>query len=604
MDRTYTLFGILLVGTALAFIFLQPSAPRRERPVPLDPSEELDRINEDPVFSEAQDQDQTEGAKIPGFAPAADPLVRLQEPALDSQWEGPEEINVLENSFIRVEFTSRGGAIRQVALKKFPAVQGESRPYVFNEGSNLPALGISRLREDGSLEQYAPTYDLLRLEDTAIEFHRELHPGIELVRRFELSEATEGAAPYVLNHVSRFINRSGSIFNVDQIFVNVGTAPPTLSDPSGFILNFSYYQPEDFESINVSKFKGSRGFLGFFAKDPVSMVKDPVRTLWAATTNQFFTSILTPQEPGSGILAEPSVLPSETENGPLRIGVTGNIEFDLPAIKPNSELELSFQYYVGPKEYARLKKLEQRQDQVMQFGFFGIIGKGLLHLMLLLHKGVGNYGLAILMMTVIIRLLMWPLTAKATQTTKRMQQLQGPLQELREKYKDNQEKLNKEMMKMWKEHGVNPFAGCIPIFVQLPIFFALFQMLRGASELRFASFLWIRDLSLPDTIATIAGFPLNPLPIAMTASMYYLMRMTPMNMDPMQQKIYRLLPFVFIIFFYRFSAGLTLYWTMSNGFSILQQYMTNRKKDPAPPPAATTPTKPAKARKRSKRKQK
>ena len=194
----------------------------------------------------------------------------------------PERIFTLENDFIQVEFTSRGGAIRSVALKRFAAVQGESRPYVFNEGSKLPALGISQLREDGSLEQYSPTYDLLRLEDMAIEFHRELHPGIELVRRFELSEATEGADPYVLDHVSRFVNRTGTIYDVDHLFVNVGTAPPTASDPIDFFLSFSYYEAKDFETaerdfetIKVAKFTGSPGFLGFFRKDPVFLVRDP-----------------------------------------------------------------------------------------------------------------------------------------------------------------------------------------------------------------------------------------------------------------------------------------------------------------------------------------
>ena len=600
MDRIYPILGLLLIVTAAAFLFLQPPVSDRERSAPLDPIGEIGKMQEDFGPIETDSEDKLEKEQRSNFASTTDSLVRIQSTTSSPESEVLEEIYVLENSFIRVEFTNRGGAISQVTLKKHKAVQGELRPYVFNEGSDLPALGISRLREDGSLEQYAPTYKLLRLENSAIEFHRELHSGIELFRRFELSQASEGVAPYILHHVSRFENRSGSIFNFDKIFVNVGTAPPTLSDPSGYILNFSYNHPEDFESINVSKFKGSRGFFGFFAKDPVSSTRDRVQTIWAATTNQFFTSILTPQNPGNGILAEPSFLSSEYERGPLRTGVTGNIEFDLPSIKPNSDLELNFQYYVGPKEYGRLSKLEQKQDLVMQFGFFGPIGKAMLHLMLWLHDWVGNYGLAIIMMTVIIRLLMWPLTAKATQTTKRMQQLQGPLQELREKYKDNQEKLNKEMMKMWKDHGVNPFAGCLPVFVQLPIFFALFQMLRSASELRFASFLWIRDLSMPDTIATIAGFPLNPLPLAMTASMYYLMRMTPMNMEPVQQKIYRLLPLVFIVFFYTFSAGLTLYWTMSNCFSILQQYLTNRKKDPEPPQTVTSPN-PKKKGKRVKR---
>jgi YidC/Oxa1 family membrane protein insertase len=217
----------------------------------------------------------------------------------------------------------------------------------------------------------------------------------------------------------------------------------------------------------------------------------------------------------------------------------------------------------------------------MQFGFLSFISKLLLAFMYAIHALVPNWGLSIVIMTICIKLIFWPLTAKASRSQKRMASIQGPMAELKEKHKDNPQKMQQETLKLFREHQVNPVAGCLPLFIQMPIFLGLFYMLRTASELRYESFLWISDLSQPDTVMEIAGFPLNILPLLMGFTMYLQMSMMPMNptADPAQQKIFKFLPFVFLIFLYGFSSGLVLYWTVQNILTILQQKITNSRPD-------------------------
>ena len=175
-----------------------------------------------------------------------------------------------------------------------------------------------------------------------------------------------------------------------------------------------------------------------------------------------------------------------------------------------------------------------------------------------------------------------------------MQKIQAPLQEIRAKHKDNPKKLQQETVKLFKQNGVNPAAGCLPILIQIPIFLGLFGMLRTASELRFAEFLWISDLSQPDTVAELpifGGFPINIMPLFMGITMVVQMRMMPTpaaaggvnnEMAEMQQKMFKFMPFIFLIFLYNFSSGLVVYWTVQNLLTILQQYLTNKKHDDTP----------------------
>ena len=239
------------------------------------------------------------------------------------------------------------------------------------------------------------------------------------------------------------------------------------------------------------------------------------------------------------------------------------------------------------------------QDKVMQLApdffivrTFAAISKMLLSFMLLINSFVSNWGVTIILMTVSIKIIFWPLTAIQVRSAKRMGKLREPLKAIQEKYKDDRQKAQMETLKLFKAHRVNPAAGCLPIFIQMPIFLSLFYTLRTASELRFAEFLWVQNLSAPDTISWLPdlptwipffGGPIHILPVLMAVTMFVQMRSTPTpTTDNMQRQILQMMPFIFLLFCYRFPAGLTLYWTCQNLLTILQQWLTNRAKDDEP----------------------
>jgi YidC/Oxa1 family membrane protein insertase len=230
--------------------------------------------------------------------------------------------------------------------------------------------------------------------------------------------------------------------------------------------------------------------------------------------------------------------------------------------------------------------LADGQVDVLQFskilGFisFGAICKLLLACLggvhsLLTWTGGWSWGWAIVILTVLIKILTWPLTAAQQRSALKMQQFAGPMKELREKYKDNSEKLNKEMMELYKKHKINPFAGCLPIFIQIPIFFGLYTAFQTTVELRLESFLWIHDLAAPDTVFSIAGFGINILPVLMGITMWISMRMTPNpSADETQKIIMYTMALVFPVICYTLPAALSLYMTVQNLLTILQAKMT------------------------------
>ena len=196
--------------------------------------------------------------------------------------------------------------------------------------------------------------------------------------------------------------------------------------------------------------------------------------------------------------------------------------------------------------------------------------------------------MAIVVLTILVKLVLWPLTAQATRSQKKMQSLQGPMSKLREKHKGNSQKLNQEMMKFYKEHKVNPFAGCWPILIQIPIFLGMFWMLRSAAELYGQGFLWADDLSEQDSISVVQGFSLNLLPILMVVTQWFQMKLNPMQMGPemseaqrINVKMMRFMPFMFLVFLYFFSSALVLYWTIQNLMTILQTVVTKTKQEPS-----------------------
>ena len=225
--------------------------------------------------------------------------------------------------------------------------------------------------------------------------------------------------------------------------------------------------------------------------------------------------------------------------------------------------------YIGPKESKVLESIHPKLTDAIEYGWFTFISKPLFKVLEWFHGLVGNWGWAIVLVTLLLKLILFPLSYKGMMSMQKLKDLAPQMKELKEKYSKDPQKMNAKMMEMYKKNGANPMGGCLPMLLQIPIFFAIYRVLLNAVELQGAPWiLWITDLSLKD--------PLFVLPILMGASMWYQQRITPNTMtDPMQQKIFQWLPVVMTIFFVTFPAGLVLYWLVNNLFSIAQQFVIN-----------------------------
>jgi YidC/Oxa1 family membrane protein insertase len=246
----------------------------------------------------------------------------------------------------------------------------------------------------------------------------------------------------------------------------------------------------------------------------------------------------------------------------------------------------SFVLYAGPKAYDDLKALHMGLEHIVDFGFFSIIALPLFWVLKLFYTLTGNYGWAIILLTIIVRIPFIPLVNKSQKSMKKMQEIQPRMAEVKEKYKKDPQRMQKEMMELYKTHKVNPLGGCMPMLLQIPVFFALYKILLIAIELRSAPFIsWIKDLSAPDTLfghiplsfPLIGGFAVGPLPILMGITMLIQQKMTPTTMDPAQNRIMMFMPIIFTFMFLNFASGLVLYWLMNNLFSIAQQFYVNQK---------------------------
>ena len=239
-------------------------------------------------------------------------------------------------------------------------------------------------------------------------------------------------------------------------------------------------------------------------------------------------------------------------------------------LQPGEKRTLDYLVFIGPKEPAQLKAAGHQLDKIVQFGFFNLLAQPLFTVLTFFYGFFKNYGVAIILLTVLIKIIFWPLTHKSYSSMKSMQKLQPEMAKLRDKFKNDKERLNKEMMQLYKTHSVNPLGGCLPMIVQIPVFFALYKVLLDSIALRHAPFaFWLTDLSAKD--------PYYITPILMGASMFVQQKMTPTTADPMQAKIFMMMPIVFTFMFLNFPSGLVIYWLVNNLLTILQQYFIHRK---------------------------
>ena len=258
-------------------------------------------------------------------------------------------------------------------------------------------------------------------------------------------------------------------------------------------------------------------------------------------------------------------------------------ELTLPrqVIRPGESWSTTIDFYMGPKRITELRTVDPRLEEAVNLGFFGWLARPLLALLNFFYGIIGNYGVAIILVTVIIKIIFYPLTKKSFTSMKAMQRVAPKLEEIKKKYEKDPERRNKEMMNLYRTEGVNPLGGCLPILLQIPVFFALYQVLLYSIELRHAPFmLWITDLSAPEDLFALAlgGFelPIRLLPLIMGASMVLQQKMMPTTMDKMQQQIMMLMPIIFTFIFWGFPSGLVLYWLVNNLLTIGQQWWIGR----------------------------
>ena len=312
----------------------------------------------------------------------------------------------------------------------------------------------------------------------------------------------------------------------------------------------------------------------------------PTPVLWAAVSNKYFCSVFKQLDNRFGFQIWQDRRFITKKSPVIAVGAV------LPPqkIAPGQSVKLDFALYDGPKDIDALGDFAEGGAGVMHlaWGPLNYLARLLLWILNCFHSLCSSWGVSIILLTILVRAVFYPITARGNESMKKMQRVQPMFKELREKYKDNPQLLNQKMTELYRAEGVNPFAGCLPILLQIPIFFALYAMLDNAIELRHVSFLWCKNLAAADTIFSIplgftlpllnvSAIPVNPLVLAMTALMVIQQRMTPMSMDPAQKKMMVMMPVVMLFFLYDLPSGLTLYWTVSNLFSILQLWLQKRR---------------------------
>ena len=513
-------------------------------------------------------------------ASSASPAPTAESTPVETAPPIQEAVETLRNSDVELRLTNRGGGIAQAVLLNHKAEQNAR--VTLDSSDRLPIGAII----DNPAAPALPEYKIARAGD-AIQFERTVAERITIRKKFFFQKSAE--------------TKDNFITELDLDLENGGAAP--YANPGYFVAlgSAASIHPKDYPSytrlvwcidgkakgIDVGWFGGGSGFFGLGQRTAQPFYQQNVTGAeWVAVSNQFFTTLIAPlTAKGDGTWArrfEVARWPDQKT-----FGLEGALGMPGFQLQPGQTYSARFEIYTGPKLYHRLAQLEHNEAEIMDFGMFKIVCQFLLNALNLLHGVLGNYAAAILALTTIIKLTLWPIQNKANRSMRQMAALSPKMQELREKYKDDPTRMNQEVMKLYKEYGINPVGGCLPMAIQIPIFFGLFKMLGQAVELRNAKFLWVKDLSQPDTVAHLpllflpwGPVPVNIIPLCMAATQIWLMAMTPKTGDATQRRVMMFTPLIFLFICYNFAAALALYYTTQNLFSILQFYQNKRQPVP------------------------
>jgi YidC/Oxa1 family membrane protein insertase len=457
----------------------------------------------------------------------------------------PKDV-VVETPFLKVTLTDFGGGIKSVQLKKYKANVNEPKykemiedlkPYAY-----LPAIieTVNNQTVDDRTS-FKPDKESLTIKDKpeTITFAGSLSNGQKVKKIYTFYPDT-----YTIGMNVEIEPVDGSVGRLDFAMIShTNESSYTFKGPFLFN-NKKFEQIEKIEkNIDVDK-----------------------NFTYAGLDDGFFAFIYMPQADSKLPL---TIAKTEAGNPVLRLSL-------------DKTSAAQAKLFFGPKEAGVLKSLDVQAERIIDFGWFDIIAKPLILGMNYSNKVTHNYGIDIILLTILIKIIFYPLTVKSSKSMKKMQKLQPQMQKLKEKYKDDKQRMNQEVMAMYKREGANPMGGCLPMIIQIPVFFALYKALSGAIELRHAPFMfWINDLSAPEDLFTfhVLGYalPIRILPLIMGVTQVIQQKMTPTSVDPMQEKMMLFMPIFFTFLFWGFPAGLVLYWLVNNVISIGQQYYINKK---------------------------
>ena len=486
----------------------------------------------------------------------------------------PEQTQTVATASTEYTFTNLGGGIATLKLLGHQGAQPGER-MVLNTFASHP-IGALLLKPD-TQEKDAYT---VKVDGDRVICEKTVPPGVLVRKTYTLDRAKKG--DYCVALEVTFTNQSAAPVEHPDYYLYGGATTPLRATDLPIYVGFDWFTGHSNSFITPRWFAPSKIPLVGVETAPgkTTYAESPGNVNWAGVRDQYFTLMLLPEVPAKGVWARP--LNVKVDSKDLQ-GMEGALELPGFKLNPGESVSQKFTIYSGPAEYNQLAALGHGAVEMMNLDRWWItrtVGSILLRSMNALQGVFHSYALAIIILTFIVRGALWPIQGRANQSMKRMQLLTPKQNELKEKYKDDPARMNQEVMKLYKEYGANPLSGCLPMLIQIPIFFGFYSMLGTAVELRNSSFLWVHDLSRPDTILTLAGIHVNILPIAMAATMVWQMQLTPKAGDPAQQKMMMFMPLIFVFFTYNFASALALYYTVQNILSIIQLYVNRNQPMP------------------------
>jgi YidC/Oxa1 family membrane protein insertase len=482
--------------------------------------------------------------------------------------ESPHRWIVVTTPLYTATLATAGGAMQSFRLARYNDIPGpEGKPLEIVGSGALRPLPLAPYLEDAQpafpsppiFASDAPDSLSVRAGETrAVELLWESETGVRILREYRFTGGT-----YDFELIQKISNGSnGSLrfrpgVELTQVF-------------TGELAGDSY---SFFGAVVDARGKVERYDLKKVAKGDAP--KTPVR--WAAADAKYFSLIVIPERDWP--LESVSMLGEQ--------GIRISLAESPTVLGPNEVASLSARVFMGPKEYALLRGAGKDLELLVDYGWFSFLAQPLVWLLATSNRVTGNYGIDIILLTILIKILFFPLTQKSMASMRKMQELAPIMNKIKEKYKDDRTRMNQEMMALYKTYKINPMSGCFPMLLQIPVFIALYKGLLVAIELRHAPFLlWINDLSAPEHLwdIAVAGYtiPIRLLPLLMGISMFVQQKMTPAaGMDPTQQKVMMFLPVIFTLMFWGFPTGLTVYWLVNNLLSIGQQLIHNRQAEAA-----------------------